>query len=71
MCVCVWTAVVPVLLSLTGQCKSVIVGVGGVSLPVHHLHPHRVDTLIGQQVQNFITHPVLAQHVPKTLQGES
>lgn len=43
---------------------------GIVSLPVHQLHPHRVDALASQMVQNLITQPVLPWHVPETLQEE-
>lgn len=58
----------PVLLLLRAQGEAVVLGVGLVSLPVHQLHPQRVLALAAQQVQGFVSQPVLSQHVAEALQ---
>lgn len=50
----------PVLLLLGAQCESVVLGMGLVSFPVPQLYSHGVLALTGQQVQSFITQPVLS-----------
>lgn len=66
VCVCV----LPVLLPLTAQRELVVMGVGGVSLPVVELHPQGVVTLTGQQVECFVPQPVFSQHITETLPRE-
>lgn len=61
---------VPVLLPLVSQREPVVLGVGVVSLPVLQLHPQRVLTLAGQEVQSFVPQPVFPEHVTKALRHE-